>query len=226
MKKLILLLTMMAILIVALSCTSVAFAEETEAVETEAIETTEQVETIETDETETWFNNLWNNVKEWAIAFGSGISIAGIGSAIAYAVIKSTTQKTMNKITTNYNADTIANMTSDKMLQKWSNVALDVNIKPLMESQYKALNEQINAEFKLDLQKQDQKTLATLEAIEKLGAYFDCSIAVSDEAKADFKETIEKAKALYTSDTKVSATIEIVAEAPKETKKAKVVENY
>lgn len=223
MKKLILLLTMMAILIVALSCTSVALAEGELEGET-AIETTE-TETIDT-ETETWFNNLWNNVKEWAIAFGSGISIAGIGSAIAYAVIKSTTQKTMNKITTNYNADTIANMTSDKMLQKWSNVALDVNIKPLMESQYKALNEQINAEFKLDLQKQDQKTLATLEAIEKLGAYFDCSIAVSDEAKAEFKQAIDEAKKLYTSDTKVSATIEIVAEAPKETKKAKVVENY
>ena len=77
------------------------------------------------------------------------------------------------------------------------------------------MNEQINAEFKVDLQKQDDKTLATLEAIEKLGAYFDCSIAVSDEAKAEFKEAIEKAKALYTSDTKVMAKIEVVAEAPK-----------
>ena len=42
----------------------------------------------------------------------------------------------------------------------------------------------------------------------------------------DIKATIEKAKELYASDTKVQAKIEVVAEAPKTENKKKVVENY
>ena len=215
-------------MVVALSCTTYAFAEEIDGEEvieqeTEVVETEQPVE----DDADAWFSTIWNRVKEWAIAFGSGISIAGIGSAIAYAVIKSTTSKTMNKITTNYNAETIADKTSAKMVEKWGNTAFEVDMKPLMEYQYRQMSAQIN----IDINKQNElfrdMMLAQLDTLETLGSYFDCSVAVSDERKEAFHNAIEKQRELFnTPKNQVQAKVEIVAEAPKTEKKSKVVENY
>ena len=225
----------MALVIVALSVTSIAYAEtelegeqavEQAVEQTEMVETTPVVETTTEQEASEWFAKLWDRTKEWCISAFASVSLSTIVGAIVVVAVKKATSKGFDTIEKSTNAQTIADKTTDLLAQKLGATTMEVDIKPLMESQYKALNEQINAEFKLDLQKQDSKTLATLEAIEKLGAYFDCSIAVSDEAKAEFKEAIEKAKTLYTSDTKVMAKIEVVAEAPKTEKKKKVVENY
>lgn len=224
-KKLLILFTLVMVLTMALTITSICFAEgEVEATEP----TSEVVEQTADNNASVWFSELWSKCKEWVIGACSGISLSVIVSAIFTAIIKKATSKGFDSIEKATNSETIAEKTTEKMLDKWSNVALEVDIKPLMESQYKQMNEQINAEFKLDLQKQDKKTLALLESIEKLGAYFDCSLAVSDEAKQDFKNTIAEAKELFKGDTKVSAKVEVVAEAPKETKKEtkQIAENY
>lgn len=230
-KTLLILFTLIMVLSMALTITATCYAEDEELpiaqenVEQDVVEQ-EVVEQTADNNANIWFGELWAKIKDKVFSICAGISLGTIVSAIFVVAIKRLTNKGFDKIEKATNSQTIAELTTEKMLDKWSNVALDVNIKPLMESQYKELNEQINAEFKLDLQKQDAKQLAILSCIEKLGGYFDCSLAVSDEAKAEFKACVEDAKELFKSETKVTAKVEVVAEAPKKETKAQIAENY
>ena len=228
-KTMLILFTLIVILTMALTITSVCFAEETEEATIVDNDTTvNQTETADNNGN-LWFTKIWNKCKEWVIAIGSGLSIAGLGTAVGYALVKTLTTRTANKIADGCNSQTIADKTSDKLMAHLGNAVLDVNIKPVLQSQYKAMSEEINAELTINLQKQDKKNLAVIKCFEAFADYFKCSTAVSEEQKQALADTIAEAKALYENcDNTATAKIEVVAEAPKveETKKAKVVENY
>lgn len=235
-KKLLILFTLMMVLTMALTITSICFAEEesvdnvvyeNETLVDNSVDTTQSEETSDNN-ANLWFSKIWQKCKEWVIAIGSGLSIAGLGTAIGYALVKTLTTRTANKIADGCNSQTIADKTSKALMEHLGNIALDVNIKPILQSQYKAISENINAELSINLQKQDKKNLAVIKCFEAFADYFKCSVAVSDEQKQALADTINEAKALYENcDNKATAKIEIVAEAPKETKKeTKVVENY
>lgn len=241
MKKLLILFTLVFVLTIALSITSVCFAEyendlpvgyetgEPTSVEQPIIEETTTDGEIATSDNNAlvWLKETWEKVKHIVLGAVSGIGVGTIVSAIFVVVVKRATNKGFDKIEKNTNSTTIADLSSQKILDKLSNVALDVNIKPVLASQYKAMSEEINGELTINLQKQDKKNLAVINLLEKLGNYFDCSVAVSDEKKDEFKQAVQEAKDLYANcDNKVSAKVEIVAEAPKQESKKKIVENY
>ena len=234
MKKLLILFTLVFVLTIALSITSVCFAEYENDLpvgyETgePTIEATQEAEIATSDnDALVWLKETWEKCKGWLIGAFSGVSLSVIVAAIMSVLIKRATNKGFDKLEKNTNSTTIADLSSQKILDKLSNVALDVNIKPVLASQYKAMSEEINGELTINLQKQDKKNLAVINLVEKLGNYFDCSVAVSDEAKAEFKQAVQEAKDLYANcDNKVSAKVEIVAEAPKQETKKKIVENY
>lgn len=236
MKKLLILFTLVFVLTIALSITSVCLADEEMPVAQETgeptIEATQEATTdgeIATSDNNalTWLKETWERAKHVVLGVFAGFSVGAIVSAIFAVVVKRIVNKIFDKMEKNTNSTTIADLSSQKILDKLSNVALDVNIKPVLESQYKAMSEEINGELTINLQKQDKKNLAVINLLEKLGNYFDCSVAVSDEAKAEFKQAVQEAKDLYANcDNKVSAKVEIVAEAPKQEKKKTIPENY
>lgn len=216
MKKLVIVLTLLAILVCALSITSICYAEE---------DVAEDVVIEEAQEQEfdfwAWLDNFWARFKEVI-----GVSISTIVGAIVIVVVKYLTSKGLNTIEKNTNASTIADKTSDKLLANMSNMALNVNMKPLMESQYREMSEQVYADLKQENALLKKMVYANINCLEKLGGYFDCSVAVSDEAKQEFKDTIEQSKALFDEpSTEITATIEVVAEPTKDTSK-KVAQNY
>ena len=224
MKKLVILFTLLAILVCALSITSICFADDEIVASEEAV--------IEAQETSTDFNfGLWlkdvlSRAKTWIIGGGIGVTLGGIFATIIYAIAKFLVNKTLNTLTDKVNSTTIADKTSEKLLDNISNIALDVNVKPLMEYHYK----QISAQVYDDLNKQNElikkMILENTICLEKLGGYFDNSVAVSDEQKDEFYKSIENLKALaYEPSNEIEAQIEVVAEAPKDTSK-KVAENY
>ena len=174
-----------------------------------------------------WFKNVWEKGKAWCIGAFSGVSFSALVAAIVYVGVKRLTNKGFDKIEKATNATTIADKTSEKFLQNISNVALDVNIKPVLESQYKAMSEQINGELSINLQKQDRKNLALIKCFEAFADYFKCSTAVSDEQKEALANTIAEAKSLYANcDNSVTAKVEIKAEPLKEETKVQIAENY
>lgn len=233
-KTMLILFTLLMVLSIALTITATCFAEEevdNVVYENETL-VDNSVDTTQTSDNNAniWFSKIWAKCKEWVIAIGSGISIAGIGTAIGYALVKTLTTRTANKIADGCNSQTIADKTSKALMEHLGNVALDVNIAPVLQSQYKAISEEINAELNINLNKQDKKNLAVIKCFEAFADYFSCSVAVSEEQKQALADTIAEAKALYeNTDNKVSAKIEVVAEAPVDkdvfTGK-KIVENY
>lgn len=223
-KTILLLLTLMVLSIMVLSMGAICYAEEETIVENDT--TITQTEETSDSNANLWFNKIWDKCKQWVIAIGSGLSIAGVGTAVGYALVKTFTSRTANKIADGCNAQTIADKTSEKLFNKMSNVALDVNIKPLMEHQYREMSAQINVDVSRQNELIKQALSKGFDSLEKLGSYFDCSVAVSNEAKEAFHKTIEEARALLDEPKKeISAKVEITAEAPKETKKD-VTENY
>ena len=236
-KKLLILFTLMIVLTMALTITSICFAEEevdnvvyeNETLVDNSVDTTQSEETSDNN-ANIWFTKIWQKIKVWAIGAFSGVTLSSIVGVIVAVVIKRGTNKGFDRLEANTNSKTIADLSSKAILEKISSVALDVNIKPVLQSQYKAMSEEINAELSINLQKQDKKNLAVIKCFEAFADYFKCSVAVSDEQKQALADTINEAKALYENcDNKATAKIEIVAEAPKgekELQTKKVVENY
>lgn len=229
-NKLLILFTLILVLSIALSITALCFADETEETQEETQEAVvEEVEEQTADNNANiWFKETWDKCKNWVIGACSGVTFSAIVGAILLVAVKRATNKGFDAIEKNTNSTTIADKASEKILGNLSNVALDVNIKPVMESQYKALSEQINGELTNAIQKQDLKNLAVIECFEAFAGYFKCSTAISDEQKKALDDTIKKAKALYSNvDNKVSAKVEIKAEpTPVQKTKVEIAENY
>lgn len=228
-KKLLILFTLVMVLSIALTLTSLCFAEE-ESVETIAEQDTTQevVEENADNSAKIWFMETWDKCKNWVIGACSGISFSAIVAAIFLVGVRRATNSGFDKIEKSTNSQTIADLSSAKILDNLSNVALDVNIKPVLESQYKAISEEINGELTINLQKQDKKNLAIIECFEAFADYFKCSNAVSDEQKQNLAEKIASAKSLYSNvDNKVSAKVEIKADTkPVKETKIEIAENY
>jgi len=232
MKKLFILFTLVFVLTMALSITSICFAEsEPLPIAQEdgeiVVEQAQEQETADNNAL-VWLKETWEKCKGWLIGAFSGVSLSLVVGAIMSVLIKRATNKGFDRLEKNTNSQAIADLSSEKILNKLSQTALDVNIVPVMTSQYKALSEEINAELVVEIQKQDKKNLAIIKCFEAFADYFKCSTAVSDEQKQALADTIAEAKDLYSNcDNKVTAKIEVVAEAPTPKKsEKKVVENY
>lgn len=211
-KRIFILLTLIMILSATLTLTSVCFADET---------TTETL--AETTTSESWFNKLWDKVEPYVMGAVSGVSLGGIVSAVFYGLIKSQTNKTLNKL----NDKTTTNEIVSNVVSAIGNTSLSMNIQPIVESKLKALNEAVYSELDKAMDSQREKDLAVINILVALAGYFDNSIGVSDESKEALKTAIENAKSLYsdveTPAVKIETTTEIKAET---TESEKVVENY
>ena len=217
MKKLLILFTMMLILAMALTFTSMCYAEEETTEQAEPV--AEQIQEAQEDEAMTWIKTTWENIKPRVLGLFDGVTIGGIVAIIVGVIVRRGTNKGFDLIKKSTDAETMSDLVSEKAAKKMANTQLDVNIIPAMKSQYKALSEEINAELTLQIKKQDEKQLAILDSIDKLGSYFDCSVAVGDEAKQEFHDSIANAKKLFENDTQVKATIVVEATPEKKTKK-------
>lgn len=235
-KKLLILFTLMIVLTMALTITATCFAEEesvdnvvyeNETLVDNSVDTTQSEETSDNN-ANLWFKTTWEKVKERVLGIVDGITIGSIVAIIVGVIIRRGTNKGFDLIEKTHNSNIIADLTSEKISKNMSGTVLDVNVKPLMEHEYRKMSAEIHADMKKENDLLKKMIYANIDCLEKLGGYFNCSVAISDEAKKEYQDTIAKSKALFDEpSTEVKATIEIVAEAPKETKKeTKVVENY
>lgn len=216
MKKLVIVLSLLVILVCALSCTAVCFAEDVEASEEVVIEEAIQEQ------------DFWASVGEFWARFKEviGISITTIVSAILVVVVRYIVNKALEKMDKTHNPKQMQSNIIDGVLDGMGNSVLNVNMQPLMEYQYREMSEQVYADLKKENALLKKMVYSNIDCLEKLGGYFDCSVAVSDEAKQAFKDAIAQSKALFDEPTtEITATIEVVAEAPKEATK-KVAQNY
>lgn len=134
----------------------------------------------------------------WALIcpYITGISIGGIISAILYGCLKGAFSKMINKI----NVEKIADEATKKGVDKIKTMSFKQSIQPLAESELKKITETANAYIDKSLKDVQEKYDHLIAIIEKLSAYFDNSIGVSESAKAELKEALTEAKGIVTSE--------------------------
>lgn len=131
-------------------------------------------------------NNIWVLI----ITLIGKLSLDAILLAILYGVLRGRIEKSVAKI----NAQKIADDAVEKGIKKVERITFNHNIQPLVESSLEKQNEKSVEVVKDTLAKVDDQYNKVINILEKLGAYFDDSIGVSENAKKELKEAIQDAK--------------------------------
>lgn len=157
----------------------------------------------------TILNNIWNAVAPYL----AGVSVSGIISAVIYGCLRGAFNKTISKL----DVSKIAEETTNKSVEQIKKVSFQQSIQPLVESELKKIDENAAKEFKAELNEVKASYEKLRVCLEKLSAYFDNSIYVSDEAKAELHEALEDAK--LPQETAESVVVEVVDEKDEKTAK-------
>ena len=133
---------------------------------------------------------ILSSVGLWIAGIVAGVSIPTIIGTVFYLVIKGSVTRMISKI----NVQKIAEQATEKGIEKVKKVSFTHNIQPLVESELVKINEKSNEHINNTVARLEKKLDKVILIQEKQAKYFDNSIGVSDEAKKELKEAIEKAK--------------------------------
>lgn len=131
-------------------------------------------------------NSIWNYV----LPIGGGVTIGAVLIAIGSIVIKSVTEKVLKKV----DIEKIETKAVEKGVEKVKAYTFKHNIQPLVNSELEKVVEVVDRKVDAKLDKVDKRYGDLILCIEKLANYFDNSIGVSEEKKAELKKAIENAK--------------------------------
>lgn len=133
---------------------------------------------------------ILNQIWVWIGTAISGISLAGIISAIIYGSLKGAFNRTISKI----NVQKIAEQATEKGVDKVKKISFTHSIQPIVESELKKVNEYYVEVLKIYMEETSKKYDNVIKVLEKLSAYFDNSIGVNETAKQELKQVIAEAK--------------------------------
>ena len=154
---------------------------------------------------------IWDTIAPYV----TGTTIGSIVMIAVTTIIKSAIAKLGKKQDEVFSSKVVAKEVSNEMKDEIKNISFEQTIQPLVESELKKVTEAANEYVKQQLKETQEGYNKLLNCLEKLSAYFDNSIGVPDEAKAELKQAIEDAKVpaepVNTFETKV-----VVEEQPKE----------
>lgn len=172
------------------------------------------------------FTGIFNTVWGWIIASVGGVSLAGILTAILWAVLKGSFNRAIAKANLEKTQADAAEIAAEKAVAKIKNVSYKQSLQPVVESQLKKVTEEAQEMVKKELEEVNYQYTRLLAVLEALSKYFDNSIGVSDEAKENLKIAIASAKEMRV-DERVEEEIKVeefkeepvVVEQPKKSSK-------
>lgn len=133
---------------------------------------------------------ILNQVWVWLVSSIGGISVAGIITAIIYGSLKGAFNKAISKI----NVEKISEQATEKGIERVKKITFTHSIQPIVESELKKVNEYSVEILKTYMEETAKKYENVLNVLDKLSAYFDNSIGVSENAKNELKQAIAEAK--------------------------------
>ena len=133
---------------------------------------------------------ILNQVWVWLVSAIGGISVAGIITAIIYGSLKGAFNKAISKI----NVEKISEQATEKGIERVKKITFTHSIQPIVESELKKVNEYSVEILKTYMEETAKKYENVLNVLDKLSAYFDNSIGVSENAKNELKQAIAEAK--------------------------------
>lgn len=162
-------------------------------------------------------NRIWQIIAPYF----SGVTIGGLLAAVIYGCLKGAFNRTIGKI----NVDKIAEQATEKGIDKIKEVSFKQSIQPLVESALVKIDEKAAAQIKEELKQTRDNYEKLVNVLEKLAAYFDGSIGVSEQAKAELHDALAQAHNLPVADDPAEVEQVIIesdnkAQTPEETAKA------
>lgn len=133
---------------------------------------------------------ILNTIWVWVLTILGSISFGSIFLFVAKLSIGGQVKKLIAKI----NVKEIADQATEKGVAKVKKISFNHNIQPLVESELVKINEKSTEVLKKELADVQKKYDNLIVIMEKLSAYFDNSIGVAEEKKADLKKAIADAK--------------------------------
>ena len=133
---------------------------------------------------------ILNQVWVWLVSAIGGISVAGIITSIIYGSLKGAFNKAISKI----NVEKISEQATEKGIERVKKITFTHSIQPIVESELKKVNEYSVEILKTYMEETAKKYENVLNVLDKLSAYFDNSIGVSENAKNELKQAIAEAK--------------------------------
>lgn len=133
---------------------------------------------------------IFSQVWVWVVTALGGISLSAIITSIIYGCLKGAFNKAIAKI----NVEKIADKATEKGVERVKKIAFTHDIQPLVESELVKINEKSTEVLKEELKKVSAKYDKVVTILEKLSAYFDNSIGVSEQAKTELKIALVNAK--------------------------------
>ena len=151
----------------------------------------------------------------------TGTTIGSIVMIAVTTIIKSAIAKLGKKQDEVFSSKVVAKEVSNEMKDEIKNISFEQTIQPLVESELKKVIEAANEYIKQQLKETQEGYNKLINCLEKLAAYFDNSIGVSDEAKTELKQAIEEAKVPAEPVNTFETKVVVEEEQPKETVETK-----
>jgi hypothetical protein len=133
---------------------------------------------------------ILNSIWVWILSILGGVSITTILTFVIRITLTNSFKKTIAKI----DVEKIAEKATDKGVAKVKKISFTHNIQPIVESELVKINEKSTEVLRKELADVQKKYDNLIVIMEKLSAYFDNSIGVAEEKKADLKQAIADAK--------------------------------
>ena len=155
------------------------------------------------------FTEIFSNVWTWIVGVIGMIGVPTITGIIAAF----SAMARQHKITQNY-YDSVENLVGNATqagINQIKNITFKNDIQPLVESELKKVYEYSIAVLETSLKAVQGQYGHVVDVLEALAKYFDNSIGVSEDAKAELKEAIEEAKNSLVSAEPVESEVVIVA---------------
>lgn len=131
-----------------------------------------------------------DQIWQYVLPVGGGVTLGAMIIAVIVPIIKGVITKAVSKI----DVEKIENTAVDKGLEKIKTVSFKQSIQPLCESELKKVTETANKYIKDQIDTMNENYTKLIVILTKLSAYFDNSIAVTEQAKAELKQALADAQ--------------------------------
>ena len=139
--------------------------------------------------------NIWNTIAPYFIGttLGSAIFVSLI------AILRAAIIKKIDGVDKKLDAKTFAKEMFKYLKEQLKTMTIEQNIQPIVNSELQKINEASSELVKEELKLTQENYYKLINVVEKLAAYFDNSIGVSEEAKQDLRNAVLAAKEMPSS---------------------------
>lgn len=148
---------------------------------------------------------ILNTIWQYVLPIGGGVTLGALIIGILVPVVKGTVSKLIDHV----NVEKIEEKAVNAGIEKIKTVSFKQSIAPLVKSELVKVVEVVDDKINEKLDEVDKRYAQIVNILAKLSAYFDNSIAVSEDAKQELRDALsDAAKTSYNEEEVIGVVVE------------------